>query len=187
MMQLFQSSYYWLDLLVGYGFPAILFVFYLRGRVGQRDWRLFWIGALIGLFWEVPIFALSAMSKAPIVAWVREFPMHWTVFMVSHTLWDGAIFLVGVWFVALICRPPVLARFRLSELAVMIAWGQASALLVELSSITNDAWVYVEGYWWNPTLFYVGAHPITLMMQPIWFVAPILFYFISLRMKDSNR
>ncbi len=180
MSQLFKNAYYWLDLLVGFGFPALLFVFYRLGKAGRRDWRLFCVGAAIGLTWEAPIFALSALSQTPIVHWARPFPMHWTIFMISHTLWDGAIFVAGVWLAALFCKKPILERFRWRELLVMIAWGQVSAFLVEFSSVTNDAWVYVEGYWWNPVLFRVGEHPITLMMQPIWLAAPILFYIIAL-------
>ena len=185
MLSILKNAYYWLDLLVGYGFPAVLFIFYLRGKASRRDWRLFGIGALIGLAWEVPIFALSALSQAPIVHWVRPFPTHWTIFMIAHTLWDGAIFLVGVWLAALICKRPVLERFRWCELIVMIAWGQISAFLVEFSSVTNEAWIYVEGYRWNPSFFHIGDYPVTLMIQLVWLVAPVLFYFISLKLKES--
>lgn len=68
----------------------------------------------------------------------------------------------------------------------MVIWGQVSAFLVEFSSITNDAWVYVEDYWWNPTLFHIGPHPITLLMQPIWLIAPVIFYFITLKLSSSD-
>jgi len=159
----------------------MLFFLYRRKRIDVGDWKLFWAGAVIGLSWEIPIFMLSALSSLPIIIWVREFPMHWVVFMISHTLWDGGIFLVGVWLVKGICHRPALTGFRWSELTIMVLWGQISAFLVEFSSVTNDAWVYVEGYWWNPTIITVNQHPMTVLIQPVWFFAPIVFYFISLK------
>ena len=101
--------------------------------------------------------------------------------MVSHTLWDGAIFLVGVWLVRLFCRPPILEGFHWAQLALLVAWGQVTAFLVEFSSGLNGGWVFVEGYLWNPTLFRIGDHPITLLMQLTWFFASIAFYLVAIR------
>lgn len=186
MMELFQSSYYWLDLLVGYGSPVVLYVLYRRKLVAARDWRLFWLGALIGLTWEIPIFMLSAHAILPIVTWIRPFPTNYAIFMISHTLWDGAIFVVGVWLVAWLCKGPILARFAWAELVVLLIWGQVSAFLVEFSSISNDGWMYVQGYWWNPTVLWIDGRPINLLIQIVWLAAPILFYLIALKMNLSD-
>ena len=185
-MELFKSSYYWLDLLVGYGSPILLYALVRKNIVGRRDWKLFWIGAAIGLSWEIPIFMLSALSSHSVIIWLRPLPLNWVIFMICHTLWDGAIFLVGVWLVQLCCKRPILTQFRWPELIVMVIWGQISAFLVEFSSVTNDAWVYVEGYWWNPTAFRVGPHPITIIIQIAWFFAPILFYFAALKISSKG-
>lgn len=181
MMELFKSSYYWLDLLVAYGGPFLLYLFYRKGKISRRDWRLFWYGVLIGLIWEIPIFLLSRFSSYAIISWIRELPIHHLLFLVGHSLWDGLLFVSGVWLVGLLLRPPLLTRFRWSELLILVLWGEVTAFLVEFSSITNDAWVWVEGHWWNPTLWSVGGHPITLAMQAIWFIAMIAFYFIALK------
>ena len=180
------SAYYCLDLLVGFGSPVLLYLLCRRGTVGRADWRLFWLGAAIGLSWEIPIFLLSKLGPVRIIFWVTPPPVNFLVLMVSHTLWDGALFLTGVWLVRRCCAAPVLTRFSWVELAVLVAWGQLTALAVELSSITADAWVYVEGYRWNPTLFRVDGDPITLLMQPIWLVATVVFYAAALRMSDVS-
>lgn len=181
-----NSAYYWLDLLVGFGSPVLLYLLYKAGKVGRGDWRLFWIGASVGLSWEIPIFLMSKLTSIPVIVWATEPPVNYLVLMICHTLWDGALFVAGVWVVRLFCAPPTFTRFRWAELAVLLAWGQFTALLVELSSITNDAWIYVEGYWWNPTLFKIGGDPITLMIHPIWFVATVVFYWVAVRVSQSG-
>ena len=186
MRELFKNSYYWLDLLVGFGSPILLFTLYRLKKVDRLDWRLFWLGAFIGLFWEIPIFVLSGESSLPIVTWPRPFPFHYSVFMISHTLWDGAIFVVGIWVVKLLCPSPIFAKFNWKELAILIAWGQITAFLVEFSSVMNDGWIYVKGYWWNPVMIYVNAHPIPIMMQVLWFIAPVAFYFVALKWKAGD-
>lgn len=188
MMDLFKSSYYWLDLLVGFGSPLLLFACYRLNRISRRDWRLFWIGAAIGLSWEIPIFLMSKISTLPIIHHITEPPVHYLILMICHTLWDGAFFLVGAWLAVFIRRRPILVKFNWVELAIMVAWGQISAFLVEFSSIINDAWIYHEGYWWNPSILTFNDRPITLMIQVVWFFAPILFYFIALKIArfDDN-
>ena len=40
--------------------------------------------------------------------------------MISHTLWDGGFFLVGLWFVHRLCPAPQLQAFRWRELGVLL-------------------------------------------------------------------
>jgi hypothetical protein len=89
---------------------------------------------------------------------------------------ESAILLAGVRIVALLGRAPILDRFRLGDLAIMIAWGQASALAVEASSVLNGSWVYVPGYWWNPTWMMLGGRPLTVLIQFTWLAASIVFH-----------
>ena len=95
---------------------------------------------------------------------------HYAVFMVSHTLWDGLLFVIGVWWIHRVCRKPHFRRFRGAELAVLLIWGQVSELLVELSSTYVDGWVFV-GYGWNPVIFRFNGHDIRWFMQIVWAVA----------------
>ena len=183
MRELFQDAYYWMDLGVGYSAPVIVYLLLRMKRIDQVVWRLFWVGCLIGLTWEIPMFVLSAEDTGlPVLVWVRPPPVHYLVLMVSHTLWDGGLFLVGMWLVHRLCRAPAFQVFRWKELAVLLLYGQLSELMVELSSTLNDSWAFIPGYWWNPTLFWFNEHPITLMPQLVWLVAPVLFYLAALRL-----
>lgn len=181
---LFQGAYYWLDLAIGLGAPLVVWGLYRRGVVDRLVWRLFWIGCLIGLTWEVPMFMLSAHDTGiGVLRWVRPLPLPYPVFMISHTLWDGGLFLVGLWLVYGLCPAPHLERFRWRELAVLLVYGQLSELAVEVSSTFNDGWAFLPGYWWSPTLFTINGHPITLMPQLVWLAAPVVFYLAALRTK----
>ena len=181
MTNLLRAGFYWIDLAVGLGGPLLLLTLLRRGRLQARSWLFFWLGTLLGAVGEVPVFLSSAYGATPVIVWVRELPAPAWIFLVSHASWDGLLFLVGTWLVEAACRPPALVRFRWAELAVLIAWGQVQELAVELSSVLNDAWMYVPGHWWNPTLFQVAGHSITLLPQAAWFILPVVFYPLALR------
>ena len=169
--------YYVLDLLVGFGSPFLVYALYRRDKVEKLVWHLFWVGAAIGLTWEIPIFVLSAeTSDWATIRWVQPLPLHYSVFLLSHTLWDGGLFLVGVWLARRLCDSSWWTRFDAKALAVMLLWGQLSELLVEVSSTSNDGWAYITGYAWNPTLFERNGHAITLFPQLVWLAAPMLYY-----------
>lgn len=186
MFSLIKSEFYWLDLLVGFGSPILLLVLIRTHWVDNSNWRIFWVGAGFGACWEIPIFLLSKYTQSPIVAWIRYFPVHYLFYVISHTLWDGALFLVGVWLIKLICKPPVLVKFRWQELGVLFAWGQISAFLVEFSAVSNEAWTFVSGYWWNPGIVSIGDHSVTPMMQLIWLVVVVPFYLIVHRANRAD-
>ncbi len=84
-----------------------------------------------------------------------------------------------------LCAPPVLAGFRWRELAILVVWGQLSALAVEVGSVLNQGWVYSGGYAWNPVLFHVDGHPITVVPQIIWLAAPVVYYLCALKFAQS--
>lgn len=188
MGELFQDAYYWLDLGVGFSAPVVVYLLLRMKRVEPVVWRLFWVGCLIGLTWEIPMFVLSATDLGdPVLVWVRPPPVHYLVLMASHTLWDGGLFLCGLGLVHRLCSAPVMGGFRWPELAVMLVWGQLSELMVEISSTFNDGWAFIPGYWWSPTLFDFNDHAITLMPQLVWLVAPVLYYLVALRMYAASR
>ncbi len=177
MLSQLKDYFYLIDLGIGYSIPVFVYVLYQLRIVTKVTWQLFWIGAAIGLLWEVPIFVLSAEATPyPIVEWIQPLPFHYLIFMLCHTIWDGGLFLAGILLVRMLCSPPWFERFSFGELLMFLCYGQVSALLVELSSTFNDGWVYLHGYWWNPTLFLFNGHPITLLPQFVWFLAPVLFY-----------
>ena len=121
------------------------------------------------------------LAANPIVGFLREPPLHPLLFMVAHAFWDGGLFLVGLALVRALCPHPVLASFRWRELGVLLLWGQASALAVEVVSVLNRGWVYGGVHAWNPVLFSVEGHPITIVPQLIWLAAPVAYYLCALR------
>ena len=182
-----REYFYWIDLAIGFSAPMVVLFLYAVKKIGRYTVALFWIGAVLGLTWEVPIFLLSVPPTAhPVITYIRPQPVHYLFFLAAHTLWDGGLFLIGVWLVRKLCRPPHFAGFRLSELGILIVYGQVSELIVELTSITNGGWAYVAGYRYNPVLFPVGRYHITLLPQLIWLAAPVVFYFAALALKRSG-
>jgi len=178
MTDAFRNAYYHLDLLVGFSAPVFFFLLYKTGRIDRLLWRFFWVGAALGAAWEIPIFYLSAESTTlPIIVWNRPLPLHYSAFMLSHTLWDGLLFALGILLIRGLFRGTRLDSFRWPELLVLIAWGQVSELLVELSSTLNDGWSYIE-YPWNPVIFHFNGYNITWLLQAVWLAASIVYYFL---------
>lgn len=181
-LAILETHFFTMDLLVGFSLPAYV---HLRNRArgdAARVIQLFWLGVAIGLTWEIPIFLSAILATDPIIGFLREPPLHPIVFMVAHAFWDGGLFLLGLALVRALCAHPVLAGFRWSELAVFILWGQVSALAVEVISVLNQGWFYHGGRPWNPVLFHVAGHPITLVPQLIWLAAPVVYYLAALRL-----
>ncbi len=185
-MELFKQLYYWFDLAIGFGTPAVLFAFYRKSKISRYIWVLFWIGVCLGITWEVPIFLMSTLSRTPLITWIRPFPVHYLWFLISHLFWDGGLFLPGVVFVYALRHAHYFSKFNFGEMIVLLVYGQVSELLVEISSTMNDGWVYIDRYWWNPVLFNCNHHPITLLPQLIWLIAPAIFYVIALRLKQVS-
>jgi hypothetical protein len=175
-----------MDLLVGFGLPIVL---HWRHRSTAEDaaiLRLFWLGVAVGFSWEIPIFFSAIFAAEPVVGFLREPPLHPSVFMVAHAFWDGGLFLAGLAFVKALCAQPALEAFRWQELGVLLVWGQVSELCVELVSVFNQAWVYNDALAWNPVLFRVAGEPITLVPQLIWLAAPVVYYGLALRVVRSG-
>jgi len=187
MSDILRNNFYWFDLIIGYSAPFIVYILYYTKKVEKPIWHLFWMGAAIGLIWEVPIFVLSAEpAYFPIITYIRPQPINYLFFMVAHTLWDGGLFLIGLWFVYLLCKSPLFKKFQIQELFILLFYGQISALSVELISIMYDGWAYATDYWWNPILFQFKDHYITILIQLIWLIATILYYFIVLKTYSAS-
>jgi len=185
MLDIFKETYYYLDLLIGFSSPLLFYFLYKTERIEKFIWHFFWIGVLVGLTWEIPIFVLSGESTSlPLVIWTRPLIAHYLVFMISHSLWDGLLFVIGIWLIYGICRKPFFQGFRWSELLVLLIWGQISELLVEISSTLNDGWSFVE-YWWNPVLFQCNGHNITWLMQIVWAAAAIGYYILLIALRPK--
>jgi len=183
LLEIYRSNFYLIDFMIGGLTPAVVYFLYRTGRVPKFVWPLFWVGFAIGLSWEVPMQVLNEVVEGGDVhRYIRPLPVHFSVVIVMHSLWDGGIFLAGILSARLVCKGPVLQEFRWCELLTFILWGQASALAVEMTSISGQAWVYITRPW-NPPLFHFMGEPVTVMIQAIWLLAPIVFYFAALKIR----
>lgn len=187
MPELLASGFYWFDLAVGFGGPIILLWLRRSGRIGRSDWRIFWLGVVLGACWEIPVFVLSKLSGLPIIVWRHELPVHYLAFLTAHLFWDGGILLTGFRLMRWLYPPLAPRRFRWAAPAVLIVWGQLTALLVESSSILCAGWIYVTGYWWNPTLLRLAGEPLTLLPQLLWLWTTVAGYRLAVAGKCSGK
>lgn len=178
-----QAHFYLIDFALGIASLAVVSALYARGRIGRHMWLLFWIGCGLGFTWEFLCNLNIAHGASPVARFIRPLSFHYMFIVVIHSLWDGALFTFGAWLVKKTCAPPHFSRFRAAELAVLIAWGQAQELTVELISTTGAAWEWLP-YSWNPSLFMFNGYHITLLPQLIWLAASVAFYFFALLLKS---
>ena len=181
------NLYYIADIAIALAFPIFFYINHRTGRFQPRVWKLYWIGCLIGLTWEVPMFLSGPeFQSEPFIYLVNDFPLHPVMHPFLHTLWDGGLFLIGYWLTLQLCKSPILQRFRWQELGIMILWGQLSELAVEVSATSVGAWTFAEKPY-NPALFSIGDRFVTVIPQAIWLLAPIVFYFIALTLARAQR
>jgi len=173
--------FYILDMIIGIGAPILVqFLYYLK-IINKRSLQIFWIGALIGLTWEIPIFVGSYETTAfTTIKQISPYPCHYSIFLLIHTLWDGGLFLIGYWLVLFLKKSKAFDKFRPKELFILVLYGQIQEMIVEIGAVSNNAWKFIE-YGWNPALFYVNGYPITLFSQLFWLYGSILFYVILLK------
>ena len=155
----------------------LMLILYKTNNMNKFTWILFWVGILIGLGWEIPLSIVNA-SLAPSI---ETF-----ILMITASIWDGGLFLLGYWFVIKICKEPHFISFNIKELGVLLIYGQISSFIVEILAVMSGGWEY-EVTPWNPLLFTFMGGNITLLPQLIWFFAPILFYFIAIKIKPKTR
>lgn len=169
------------DILISITIPFCVWVMVQTSVLEPEFWRMYWLGALIGLSWELGFhFTGPEYAKNPSYVKLSAFPLPPIFQPLLHTLWDGGLFLIGVAWVHQLTPPPYLTEFRWQDLAIMVAWGQTQALLVELVACGIGLWTYIS-HPWNPALFRFGKGTITLLPQLVWLIAPVVFYVIVLK------
>jgi hypothetical protein len=178
----FQDIFYQLDLLIGFSAPVLVYILYRIKKISRFSFYIFWIGAAIGLTWEIPMFVGSYERIFITIETLRPYPFHYLIFMISHTLWDGGLFLIGYWLVLLLCKAPNFENFNIKELGILIIYGQIQEIMVEFAAVSNSTWTFIV-YWWNPALFYINGYPITLYPQICWLFGILIFYCILLKLK----
>jgi hypothetical protein len=186
-MNLFEAvrdNFYLFDFAIAAAVLLTVVLLRISRKLSRFHWILFWVGAALGLTWELGCNINMLLSEAyPVARFVTPPPVHFIFVVAAHSVWDGGLFLAGVWLVRKLCSPPWFDRFRARELLVLIGWGQAQALAVELASTYSSAWEWIP-YRWNPSLFFFNGHPITLLPQLIWLAAVLAFYPIAVKVNS---
>lgn len=160
------------DIAIGLAVPAAAAGLFAVKRISAREVLFCAWGFLIGLSFELfiglwPGFIVFKMS----------WPLPVVTILISHSLWDAGIFMIGCFLAGIILRrrlSDVCAKFDWRELAAMVLWGAGSAFVVEL--IGNGVmWEYVPGRW-NPVWITVNGQGYTAFIQVVWVAAPVVFY-----------
>ena len=184
-MDMLREHFYVIDFAIGAAVPVTVTALYASRRLSAFTWKLFWIGTLIGLTWEIPLSTLDGLGIVDIFRFMTPPPAHFIVIIISHSFWDGGLFLAGIGLVTILCPVPRFETFNTRELAVLLVWGQVQELAVELLSTGSGGWEYNPS-WWNPSLFLFNGRHITLAPQLIWLAAPVLFYLAALKIKKKT-
>jgi hypothetical protein len=149
-------------------------------------YKLFWIGSLIGATWEFTFLLLGPEFLHSAVEW--PFGLDGWPRKISHSIWDGGLFMVGVWLCLRWVKGRHFTKFNWQELSIMVVWGLGQELLVEYL-FNGRVWIY-EPLPWNPIIIppIPGSSTdvgYTLIPQAVWVVAPIVFYLICIKTKDN--
>ncbi len=172
----------------------LMLILYLTNRINNKMWYLFWIGFTIGMCWELPMSIANELGiccsypfppatfNTPIPL---QGPLAVIIISITHSFWDGGLFLLCCIFVYIFCNKPIFNKFKKCELWILVLFGQLQEFIVELISTYSSGWYY-NLYWFNPPLFPWMGHYITLLPQLIWFVASIMYYIIVLKIKPKT-
>jgi len=170
----------------------LLIGFYLakiKNQISREYYLLFWIGCLIGSIWEFTFLILGPEFLHSVKEW--PYGLGGWPRKISHSVWDGGLFMMGIYFCEKYLPKPLFRSFNKNELFVMVSWGISQELLVEYL-FNGRVWIY-EPLPWNPIIIPTipGSAPLspgyTLIPQAVWIVAPILFYFICLRLINNAK
>ena len=174
-----EEMFFSVDIFIAIGIPMLIFYLKKSKRLSEAGWWCFIAGILIGSTWEIGFyFAGPHFSETPIYTQFQDFPGHPLAQTLSHSVWDGGLFMIGYWLVVLLVKDPF-QKFQGKELGIMMVFGGVQELIVELVALYSRAWTY-NVRWWNPSLFEFGYGQITPLPQLIWFVAPMVFYWVCL-------
>ncbi len=188
LSELLQTYFYILDFFIAGIILGLVTILYLAGRISRFYWILFWVGCALGLTWELGCNINMLVSENyPVARFITPPPFHFIFAVISHSIWDGGLFLIGAILVHKICTPPWFETFKMSELLVLLIWGQVQALAVEILSVFSSAWEWIV-YWWNPSLFIFHGHAVTLLPQLIWLLAMLIFYPVAIAVaRECNK
>ncbi|MEM7741611.1 MAG: hypothetical protein AAF225_12520 [Pseudomonadota bacterium] len=172
-----------------------LFSWTVRQAQAALSWIwLFLIGGLLGATWEIG-FTLFDMAHQiepggrPLPegeGWSFEGPLILAlVALLVFCVWDAGLFLAGAFVARRVLRREIFIRFSWPELIILLAWGQAQSIVVEMLAISAGWWGY-KATVYNPQLFPYQNGSITLWPQLVWVLAYFVFYGAALLISRSQ-
>ncbi len=175
MTKLFHA----LDLIIVIIIVIVVVALAAMQQISTFHLSLFLVGCLVGTLWEFPLhFGGPRYSRNPIFTSLSQFPLPAILQPALHCIWDGALFMVGVWLAEQVTPVPHFDQFRWQAVLALLVWGVGSAVVIECVG-TMGGWVYSVRRW-NPVLFRFNQQNITLLPIAIWTAAPLLFYALAL-------
>ena len=185
IFEIFQAAFYWLDMAIAIGFVVIAIISYKYQLINKLTFILFWIGVAIGLTFEIPIFLITEIGLYPMLQYLITPPYPFYITIILHSFWDGGLFLIGIMLIYRFCEAPHFEKFNIKELLLLMIWGQAQAIGIEMLGSFGGAWEYIP-YPWNPPILILFGHYFTIFIQIVWLIVPIIFYFIALKLKQKE-
>ena len=165
------------------------FVFASKNNwISSEYYTLFFIGCFIGASWEFTFLFLGDEFLHSVKVW--PYGLSGWPRKLSHSIWDGGIFMVGIYFCEKYLKGPLFKSFNKNELIIMLSWGIFQELLVEYL-FNGRVWIY-EPLPWNPIIIpqlpgsALLSPGYTFIPQAIWVIAPILFYIICLKIMKKR-
>jgi hypothetical protein len=171
---------------------ALVFLFIIYRQkflISDQYSTLFIIGCIIGASWEFTFLYLGDEFVHSVKVW--PYGLGGWPRKLSHSIWDGGIFMAGIYLCKKYLQGPLFLSFNKNEFLIMFTWGIFQELLVEYL-FNGRVWIY-EPLPWNPVI--IPALPgsatlcpgYTLIPQAIWVIAPIIFYLVCLKVFQKTK
>ena len=171
-----QTPVLGVSITIGLTLPLIVYWAYRSRYLTGVQTLLFVLGSVLGSIWETALLlVVPRLTEEQLYTVYADVSVQPVVHAVSHSFWDGGLFLVGVFSVERFTEGPHFRTFRWRELGVIVVWGQVQSLAVEITAIGTGMWTYHPTAL-NPSLFRFGDDTVTVAPQFIWLVATIVFY-----------
>lgn len=184
MIQIVKDYFWIIDFSISILILCFILFLYYKKYIAYFNWLLFWLGVLTGFIWEITLTLIDVYNIADIFFFNLQPPTHYVFIVVSHSIWDGGLFIIGVVVIYVFLPEPHFNTCKWSELTVLILWGQIQSFIIEIISIESSGWTY-NPLWWNPLLFTIHEKPVTLLPQLIWLVGCIIFYYCTVIINTS--
>lgn len=184
MLQIVKDYFWIIDFSISLFILCVICVLYYKKYISYFIWLLFWAGVLTGFIWEITLTLIDVFNIANIFIFNLKPPVHYIFIVISHSLWDGSLFIIGVGIIYLFLNKPHFISFKFSEILILIIWSQIQSIIIEIISIQSGGWMY-KPLWWNPVLLFIKDKPVTLLPQFIWLIGCIIFYSTALLIHKS--